>query len=128
MEANPDGNPYDSGLIIDDTGTLRLYYRKLLSWIPGSSPQWRSRHSGHRRAQGLQRLALIICHDGMFPGNGARMRLQGRRDHAADRRLHRADPGIWRFTNQANAFQNLMVTANVCMVRVRCKFISWARA
>ncbi len=45
------------------------------------------------------------------------MRLQGRRDHDPDRRLHRA--GIresWKFTNQSNAFHcNLMVTANVCM-------------
>jgi formamidase len=25
MEANPGGNPYNSGLIIDDTGVIRLY-------------------------------------------------------------------------------------------------------
>ena len=29
MEANPDGNPYNSGLIIDDVGAIRLYYRKM---------------------------------------------------------------------------------------------------
>jgi len=28
MEFNPDGNPYNSGLIIDDRGELKLYYRK----------------------------------------------------------------------------------------------------
>src|SRR5690349_8808767 len=32
MEANPGGNPYNSGLIIDDTGAIRLYYRKLHPW------------------------------------------------------------------------------------------------
>src|SRR5450432_2798065 len=32
MEFNPDGNPYNSGLIIDDTGEIKLYYRKS---IPG---------------------------------------------------------------------------------------------
>jgi formamidase len=34
MEANPSGNPYNSGLIIDDTGAIRLYYRKLHPWVP----------------------------------------------------------------------------------------------
>ena len=34
MEANPGGNPYNSGLIIDDTGAIRLYYRKLHPWVP----------------------------------------------------------------------------------------------
>ena len=29
MEANPRGNPYNSGLIVDDQGEIRLYYRKL---------------------------------------------------------------------------------------------------
>src|SRR5882757_474075 len=28
MEQNPHGNPYNSGLIIDAAGELRLYYRK----------------------------------------------------------------------------------------------------
>src|SRR6266705_5761097 len=34
MEANGQGNPYNSGLIIDDTGAIRLYYRKLHPWVP----------------------------------------------------------------------------------------------
>ncbi|MEM9370292.1 MAG: nitrilase-related carbon-nitrogen hydrolase, partial [Pseudomonadota bacterium] len=34
MEANPDGNPYNSGIIIDNTGELKLYYRKLHPWVP----------------------------------------------------------------------------------------------
>ena len=34
MEANPGGNPYNSGLIIDDQGEIRLYYRKLHPWVP----------------------------------------------------------------------------------------------
>ena len=36
MELNPGGNPYNSGIIIDDRGELRLYYRKLHPWVPGS--------------------------------------------------------------------------------------------
>ena len=34
MEYNPDGNPYNSGLIIDDEGEIRLYYRKMHPWVP----------------------------------------------------------------------------------------------
>src|SRR5437763_9574930 len=34
MEANPRGNPYNSGLVIDDRGEIRLYYRKLHPWVP----------------------------------------------------------------------------------------------
>ena len=34
MEYNPDGNPYNTGLVIDDTGKIVLYYRKLHPWIP----------------------------------------------------------------------------------------------
>ncbi len=29
MEYNPDGNPYNSGLIINDEGEIKLYYRKM---------------------------------------------------------------------------------------------------
>lgn len=34
MEANPHGNPYNTGLFIDDQGAIRLYYRKLHPWSP----------------------------------------------------------------------------------------------
>lgn len=34
MEANPHGNPFNSGLIVDDLGEIRLYYRKLHPWVP----------------------------------------------------------------------------------------------
>ena len=51
----------------------------------------------------------------MFPEMAREARLQGRRDHDPHRRLYRADPQSWRFTNQSNSFCNLMVTANVCM-------------
>jgi len=34
MEHNPGANPFNSGLIIDDTGALRLYYRKMHPWVP----------------------------------------------------------------------------------------------
>ena len=34
MELNPGRLPYNSGLIIDDRGELRLYSRKLHPWVP----------------------------------------------------------------------------------------------
>ena len=34
MEANPCSNPYNTGLVIDDTGRIALYYRKLHPWVP----------------------------------------------------------------------------------------------
>ena len=43
MEYNPDGNPYNTGLVIDDTGKIVLYYRKLhpgSRWSRGSPATW----------------------------------------------------------------------------------------
>ena len=61
------------------------------------------------------KLGLIICHDGMFPEmarecayKGAEMMLRTAGYTAPMREA-------WRFTNQSNAFCNLMVTASVCM-------------
>ncbi|MFY8100094.1 MAG: nitrilase-related carbon-nitrogen hydrolase, partial [Allorhizobium sp.] len=34
MEYNPGGNPWNTGLVIDDQGEIRLYYRKLHPWVP----------------------------------------------------------------------------------------------
>ena len=34
MELNPGGMPYNSGIVIDDQGELKLYYRKMHPWVP----------------------------------------------------------------------------------------------
>ncbi len=34
MERNPEGNPWNTGIVIDDRGELRLRYRKLHPWVP----------------------------------------------------------------------------------------------
>ncbi len=67
MEQNPRGNPYNSGIILDDRGELRLYYRKLHPWVPVEP--WEPGDVGIPVCDGPNgsRLALIICHDGMFP-------------------------------------------------------------
>ncbi|MGD1907710.1 MAG: nitrilase-related carbon-nitrogen hydrolase, partial [Leptolyngbyaceae cyanobacterium] len=67
MEYNPNGNPYNSGLIIDDQGELKLYYRKLHPWVPVEP--WEPGNIGIPVCDGPNgsKIALIICHDGMFP-------------------------------------------------------------
>jgi formamidase len=115
MELNPGRNPYNSGLIIDDTGEVRLFYRKLHPWIPVEP--WEPGDLGIPVCDGPNgsRLALIICHDGMFPEMARECAYKG-----ADVMIRTAGytapiRDAWNVTNRANAFQNLMVTASVCM-------------
>jgi formamidase len=115
MERNPKGNPYNSGIIIDDTGELRLYYRKLHPWVPVEP--WEPGNLGIPVCDGPNgsRLALIICHDGMFPEMARECAYKG-----ADIMIRTAGytapiRHAWKITNQANAFCNLMYTANVCL-------------
>jgi formamidase len=115
MEHNPEGNPYNTGLIIDDTGTLRLNYRKLHPWVPVEP--WEPGNLGVPVCDGPNgsRLGLIICHDGMFPEMAREAVYRG-----ADILLRTAGYTApirhsWQITNQANAFCNLVQTASVCM-------------
>ena len=61
------------------------------------------------------KLALIICHDGMFPEMARECAYKGAEIMLRTAGYTAPIRDAWRFTNQANAFQNLMVTANVCM-------------
>ncbi|MEO0943148.1 MAG: formamidase [Cyanobacteria bacterium J06642_12] len=115
MEYNPDGNPYNSGIIIDDTGELKLYYRKLHPWVPVEP--WEPGNIGIPVCEGPNgsTLALIICHDGMFPEMARECAYKGA--EIAIRTAGYTAPirHSWKITNQANAFCNLMYTASVCM-------------
>ncbi|KTG16998.1 MULTISPECIES: formamidase [unclassified Guyparkeria] len=115
MEYNPDGNPYNTGLIIDAQGEIRLTYRKLHPWVPVEP--WEPGDMGIPVCEGPNgsTLALIICHDGMFPEMARECAYRG-----ADIMLRTAGYTApirhsWKITNQANAFCNLMYTASVCM-------------
>ncbi|HEY0791898.1 MAG TPA: formamidase [Chthoniobacterales bacterium] len=115
MELNPSGNPYNSGIIIDAGGELQLYYRKMHPWVPVEP--WEPGNLGIPVCDGPNgsKLALIICHDGMFPEMAREAAYKG-----ANLMLRTAGytPPIrhsWKITNQANAFCNLMFTASVCM-------------
>jgi formamidase len=115
MELNPGRNPYNSGIVVDDHGEIRLYYRKLHPWVPVEP--WEPGDLGIPVCEGPNgsTLALIICHDGMFPEMARECAYKG-----ADIMIRTAGytapiRHAWHITNQANAFCNLMVTASVCM-------------
>lgn len=115
MELNPGGNPYNSGIIIDDQGELKLYYRKLHPWVPVEP--WEPGDLGIPVIDGPKgcKLSLIICHDGMFPEMAREAAYKGAEIMLRTAGYTAPIRQAWRFTNQANSFHNLMVTANVCM-------------
>ena len=115
MEANPHGNPYNSGLIIDDQGEIRLYYRKLHPWVPVEP--WEPGNLGVPVCDGPNgsRIALIICHDGMFPEMAREAAYKGAEIIIRTAGYTAPIRHAWKITNQSNAFQNLAYTASVCM-------------
>lgn len=115
MEYNPHGYPYNVGLIIDDTGEIKLYYRKMHPWVPVEP--WAPGEHGIPVIDGPNgcKLALIICHDGMFPEMARECAYQGAEVMLRTAGYTAPIRQSWKFTNQSNAFCNLMVTANVCM-------------
>jgi len=115
MEYNPDGNPYNSGLIIDNSGELKLYYRKLHPWVPVEP--WEPGNLGIPVCDGPNgsKIALIICHDGMFPEMARECAYKGAEIMIRTAGYTAPIRHSWQITNQANAFCNLMVTASVCM-------------
>ena len=115
MEKNPVGNPYNTGLIIDDTGELRLYYRKFHPWTPVEP--WEPGNMGIPVIDGPKglKIGLIICHDGMFPEMARECAYKGAELMIRTAGYTAPIRNSWKITNQSNAFQNLMATASVCL-------------
>jgi formamidase len=115
MEVNPKGNPYNSGIIVSNTGEIALYYRKLHPWVPVEP--WEPGDLGIPVIEGPKgaKIALIICHDGMFPEMAREAAYKGAEIMLRTAGYTAPIREAWRFTNQSNAFCNVMVTANVCM-------------
>ena len=115
MEYNPDGNPYNSGLIIDDRGEVKLYYRKMHPWVPVEP--WEPGNLGIPVCDGPNgsKVALIICHDGMFPEMARECAYKGANIMLRTAGYTAPIRHAWHVSNQSNAFTNLMYTANVCM-------------
>ena len=115
MEFNPNGNPYNTGLIIDDQGEIQLYYRKLHPWVPVEA--WEPGNMGVPVCTGPNgsKIALIICHDGMFPEMAREAAYKGAEIILRTAGYTAPIRHAWKITNQANAFQNLAQTASVCL-------------
>lgn len=115
MEFNACGMPYNSGIVIDDQGELKLYYRKMHPWVPVEP--WEPGNLGIPVIEGPKgaKLALIICHDGMFPEMARECAYKGAEIMIRTAGYTAPIRDSWKFTNQSNAFCNLMVTASVCM-------------
>lgn len=115
MELNPAGNPYNSGIIIDDAGEIQLYYRKMHPWVPVEP--WEPGDIGLPVCDGPNgsKLSLMICHDGMFPEVARECAYKGANIILRTAGYTAPIRHAWHITNQANAFCNLAYTANVCM-------------
>jgi formamidase len=115
MEYNPDGNPYNSGLIIDDEGEIKLYYRKMHPRVPVEP--WEPGNIGIPVCDGPNgsKVALIICHDRMFPEMARECAYKGANIMLRTAGYTAPIRHAWHVSNQSNAFSNLMYTANVCM-------------
>jgi formamidase len=115
MEFNPRGNPYNSGIIINNLGEMVLYYRKLHPWVPVEP--WEPGNLGIPVVDGPKgcKLSLIICHDGMFPEMAREASYKGAEIIIRTAGYTAPIRHSWKITNQSNAFQNLAYTASVCM-------------
>ena len=115
MERNPSGNPWNAGILVDDAGAIQLYYRKMHPWVPVEP--WEPGDLGIPVVDGPNgcKIALIICHDGMFPEMAREAAYKGAEIMLRTAGYTAPVRDSWRFTNQSNAFCNLMVTASVCL-------------
>jgi formamidase len=115
MERNPDGAPFNSGVIVDDRGEIQLYYRKMHPWVP--LEPWQPGDVGIPVCAGPagSRLSLIICHDGMLPEVAREAAYRGANVILRTAGYTYPVQQAWRATNQVNAFTNLAYTASVCL-------------
>ncbi|WP_127782314.1 formamidase [Rhodococcus sp. X156] len=115
MERNPDGAPYNSGIIVNADGEIALYYRKMHPMVP--LEPWEPGNLGIPVCEGPagSTLALIICHDGMLPEMAREAAYKGA--NVILRTAGYTDPvrHQWRITNQVNAFTNVAYTASVAL-------------
>lgn len=128
MEYNRNGNPYNTGIIIDDQGIVQLYYRKLHPWVPVEP--WEPGNLGVPVCIGPKgsKIALIICHDGMFPEMAREAAYKGAEIILRTAGYTAPIRHAWQITNQANAFQNLACTASVCLCGSDSTFDSMGEA
>ena len=115
MEKNPGGYPWNSGIVVDAAGHIVLYYRKLHPWVPVEP--WHPGDLGIPVCDGPAgaKIALIICHDGMFAEMAREAAYKGANVMLRTAGYTAPIRHAWKISNQHNAFSNLMYTVNVCL-------------
>ncbi|SPA02642.1 Formamidase [Cupriavidus taiwanensis] len=114
MELNPDGNPYNSAILVNNEGQICLHYRKLHPWVPAEP--WAPGNLGIPVCEGPKgsKIAVVICHDGMFPEVARECAYKGAELMIRIAGYSSSLRHQWHLTAQADAFCNLMYTASVC--------------
>ncbi len=107
--------PETSPSLVDATGDIVLYYRKLHPWVPVEP--WHPGDLGIPVCDGPagSKIALIICHDGMFPEMAREAAYKGANVMLRTAGYTAPMRHGWKITNQHNSFSNLMYTVNVCL-------------
>lgn len=115
MERNPDGAPFNTGIIVDNHGETQLTFRKMHPWVPAEP--WAPGNTGVPVCDGPKgsKLALIICHDGMLPEVAREAAYKGANVILRTAGYTYPIKTAWRATNVVNAFTNLAFTASVCL-------------
>ncbi|KAF2730475.1 nitrilase/cyanide hydratase and apolipo protein N-acyltransferase [Polyplosphaeria fusca] len=115
MEANKLGNPWNSGVTINDEGEVANYYRKMHPWIPVEP--WYPGNQGLSTFLGPHGvlMSLIICHDGQFPEMAREAAYLGSEVLLRTAGYTSPIKHSWDITNRSNAFCNLMYTASVAL-------------
>lgn len=115
MERNPRGMPWNTGIVINPSGELVNYYRKMHPWVPVEP--WYPGNRGIPVFAGPNgvRMAHIICHDGQFPEMARECAYKGAEIMLRTAGYTSPIKSSWEITNRSNAFTNLMWTCSVAL-------------
>lgn len=115
MEKNPLGQPWNTGIVINSTGELVNYYRKMHPWVPVEP--WYPGNQGVPVFTGPNGICMahIICHDGQFPEMARECAYKGAEVMLRTAGYTSPIKGSWEITNRSNAFTNLMWTCSVAL-------------
>ncbi|KAI5370994.1 Putative carbon-nitrogen hydrolase [Septoria linicola] len=115
MEKNDLGMPWNTGIVINSSGEIVNYYRKMHPWIPVEP--WYPGNRGIPVFKGPNGtpIAHIICHDGQFPEMARECAYKGAEIMIRTAGYTSPIKESWKFTNQSNAFCNTMWTVSVAL-------------
>jgi formamidase len=115
MERNedPNKNPFNTAIIIDNKGNIVLKYHKLNPWVP--IEPWYPGDLGQPVVDGPggSKLSVCICHDGMFPEQAREAAYKGCNVYIRISGYSTQVNEQWILTNRSNAWHNLMYTIAV---------------